>query len=538
MANRDLPPLLLEVLSSVSTLRKERILHTTMDSSVYNGYRLNCIKKKKKVLGLIELFNKDSITCLTHKEIFKEELKKIDTAAEDFVEYIDETLTQLEVNSEDDRIPELQVMRKSIIDAVKLNKKQVVEKIESIISNATSSSMIPPPTDTATLPDGALTSLPNTSSAISSVAKLTLRHKNIAEDIEEFKGVVNGIETMDDMSDSQITYYMRRIDSWDQRLKDITKESRKFEEEALGKDEVKTLVDEINVKLSELKLVKSTKVSELVNEDKDRGLNSLCENKHKSSVVFPEPFKGVMGENVFKFKKEIVAAIKDTQVKKADQVRTLIKYLKGDAKSRVGDHQPSLEAALKVLEDFYGNPNLIWLRYRQDFEKEFSGNVNAKWGTLGSTKRIDAIARLIEFIRQAVQFAEDYPQLKEDILSAYTVKLLMKSMPLEEVRMVYLSIDEVNATHRDKIEKIQDILERLKNCGILAVNELVEENTINRSANTGNRDSRPNSGQGRNPLGLSSHSGSVCSVDIKHDCTKCRKCEPNWGLLGLSSYTN
>ena len=521
-----------EVLSSVSTLRKERILYTTMDSSVYNGYRLNCIKKKKKVLGLIELFNKDSITCLTHKEIFKEELKKIDTAAEDFVEYIDETLTQLEVNSEDDRIPELQVMRKSIIDAVKLNKKQVVEKIESIISNATSSSMSPPPTETATLPDGTLTSLPNTSSAVSSVAKLTLRHKNIAEDIEEFKGVVNGIETMDDMSDSQITYYMRRIDSWDQRLKDITKESRKFEEEALGKDEVKTLVDEINVKLSELKLVKSTKVSELVNEDKDRGLNSLCENKHKSSVVFPEPFKGVMGENVFKFKKEIVAAIKDTQVKKADQVRTLIKYLKGDAKSRVGDHQPSLEAALKVLEDFYGNPNLIWLRYRQDFEKEFSGNVNAKWGTLGSTKRIDVIARLIEFIRQAVQFAEDYPQLKEDILSAYTVKLLMKSMPLEEVRMVYLSIDEVNATHRDKIEKIQDILERLKNCGILAVNELVEENTINRSANTGNRDSRPNSGQGRNPLGLSSHSGSVCSVDIKHDCTKCRKCEPNWGLLG------
>ena len=307
---------IVEVLSSVSTLRKERILYTTMDSSVYNGYRLNCIKKKKKVLGLIELFNKDSITCLTHKEIFKEELKKIDTAAEDFVEYIDETLTQLEVNSEDDRIPELQVMRKSIIDAVKLNKKQVVEKIESIISNATSSSMSPPPTETATLPDGTLTSLPNTSSAVSSVAKLTLRHKNIAEDIEEFKGVVNGIETMDDMSDSQITYYMRRIDSWDQRLKDITKESRKFEEEALGKDEVKTLVDEINVKLSELKLVKSTKVSELVNEDKDRGLNSLCENKHKSSVVFPEPFKGVMGENVFKFKKEIVAAIKDTQVKK------------------------------------------------------------------------------------------------------------------------------------------------------------------------------------------------------------------------------
>ena len=167
-----------EVLSSVSTLRKERILHTTMDQSVYNGYRLNCIKKKKKVLGLIELFNKDSITCLTHKEIFKEELKKIDTAAEDFVEYIDETLTQLEVNSEDDRIPELQVMRKSVIDAVKLNKKQVVEMMESVITNATPTITSPPPTGTATLTDGTSVSLPDPSLAVSSVAKLTLRHKN------------------------------------------------------------------------------------------------------------------------------------------------------------------------------------------------------------------------------------------------------------------------------------------------------------------------------------------------------------------------
>ena len=92
-------------------------------------------------------------------------------------------------------------------------------------------------------------------------------------------------------------------------------------------------------------------------------MNSLCENKHKSSVVFPEPFKGAFGENIFKFKKEIIAAIKDTQVKKADQVRTLTKYLRGDAKARVGDHQPDLDSAIKVLEDFYGDPNLIWLKY-------------------------------------------------------------------------------------------------------------------------------------------------------------------------------
>ena len=43
-------------------------------------------------------------------------------------------------------------------------------------------------------------------------------------------------------------------------------------------------------------------------------------------------------ENIFKFKEDIVAAIKDSQVKKADEVKTLLKYLKGEARARVGEH--------------------------------------------------------------------------------------------------------------------------------------------------------------------------------------------------------
>ena len=208
--------------------------------------------------------------------------------------------------------------------------------------------------------------------------------------------------------------------------------------------------------------------------------------------------------------------------------KLLLKYLKGDARARVGDHQPSLDAALQVLESFYGNPNLIWLKYRQEFEKEFSGNVLNKWGSLGSTKRIDAIAKLMEFIRQSLQFSEDYPQLKDDILSAGTVKLIMKSMPAEEIRMVYLSVDDVAATHQEKIVKIQDILGKLKNCGILAVNELIDDSSNQRNqVSQRQRDNQQGSTQTRNPLGMNSHSSTLCSVDIKHDCTKSRKCEPN-----------
>ena len=191
------------------------------------------------------------------------------------------------------------------------------------------------------------------------------------------------------------------------------------------------------------------------------------------------------------------------------------------------------ESHQRQLLLFADNPNKFLDGYSQEFEKEFSGNVLSKWGSLGSTKRIDAIAKLMEFIRQALQFSEDYPQLKDDILSAGTVKLIMKSMPAEEIRMVYLSVDDVAATHQEKIEKIQDILGKLKNCGILAVNELFDESSASRNqVSQRQRDDRQGSTQTRNPLGLSSHSSTLCSVDIKHDCTKSRKCEPNWGLLG------
>ena len=83
---------------------------------------------------------------------------------------------------------------------------------------------------------------------------------------------------------------------------------------------------------------------------------------------------------MFKFRDEIKAAIRDSQVKKADQVKTLLKYLRGDAKLRVGEHQPDLDTALNTLVGFYGNTNLIWLKCKQDFEASFKGDSVRNWG--------------------------------------------------------------------------------------------------------------------------------------------------------------
>ena len=52
----------------------------------------------------------------------------------------------------------------------------------------------------------------------------------------------------------------------------------------------------------------------------------------------------------------------------------LIKYLKGNAKSTLGEHHKTLKDALKQLEDNYGCPRLIVEKYTKDYEKAL-GNI-------------------------------------------------------------------------------------------------------------------------------------------------------------------
>ena len=163
----------------------------------------------------------------------------------------------------------------------------------------------------------------------------------------EINAVISKIKLATDLTDAEVIYYMREGRSWDKRVSDLIAENRKFQLEAYGFASLHESASSLDTEVKAVKTVKDNKLAAIAREDESRGLSSLCENKNK---------------NVFKFKEEICAAIKDSQIKKADEVRVFLKYLKGDARSKVGDHQPTLEAALETLVAFYGNANLIWMK--------------------------------------------------------------------------------------------------------------------------------------------------------------------------------
>ena len=66
-------------------------------------------------------------------------------------------------------------------------------------------------------------------------------------------------------------------------------------------------------------------------------------------LFFLDIFYGILGDNVYKFVKEFKESITESQVKNLDQVKTLQKYLGGEAKKRCGEHYADLESALHAL---------------------------------------------------------------------------------------------------------------------------------------------------------------------------------------------
>ena len=79
------------------------------------------------------------------------------------------------------------------------------------------------------------------------------------------------------------------------------------------------------------------KITDLKEVDKARGLYSLSKTV-KEVAVYPPPFGGAKGEDVYKFKEKFVEAVTANQIRERDKVEVLRKHLKSSAKQCIGDH--------------------------------------------------------------------------------------------------------------------------------------------------------------------------------------------------------
>ena len=169
------------------------------------------------------------------------------------------------------------------------------------------------------------------------------------------------------MTELTIRDYLVETKDWKKDLKAFRDLKEAIDLDVLSTDIDDAATTELDEAYEEMSNTVTKKMADLVKADRDLGLFALSDNKFKSSIQYPEPFHGLWGENVFKFVKEITDAIKSDQIRKADKVRILMKYLKGNAKQTIGEHHISLTKAQEQLTDNYGSLRLIVDKYLKDY---------------------------------------------------------------------------------------------------------------------------------------------------------------------------
>ena len=157
------------------------------------------------------------------------------------VEYISDLVAELEVNGKEERIKELGIIEKAVTDTVKKNVKEVRAEMQRIFDCA--SDQAQSDKDHQVLTVGALQQalgdlqLHGAASPLpqghppnqNQTSKLTLRYGHILEDINDFQW-----KLASEMSDPEVTYYMREMKNWTKKVDDMVSSNRKFQEEALG----------------------------------------------------------------------------------------------------------------------------------------------------------------------------------------------------------------------------------------------------------------------------------------------------------------
>ena len=93
-------------------------------------------------------------------------------------------------------------------------------------------------------------------------------------------------------------------------------------------------------------------------------------------------------------------------MRKSDQVKMLLKYLKAEAKTCIGEHYKTVEDALKALSEAFGSSRMIMDKLRSNFDKNLSSI--KQWGKHGTQERVNAINKTLDFIRHLESLAEDH----------------------------------------------------------------------------------------------------------------------------------
>ena len=480
-----------------------------MDETEFKRKLQKLKQSKRRVEYKISGYTAEDITA-ADKDDYKAHLKSIRDVFEAFIEEANRLVDELTtVDSEEvAQVAEVEGLMDELSKKFKKNEKDVKEKIlEALTAHDANRPLSQSERKLETL----------------KTEKLIKRMGFIKEKSTDLQRKILQLKQAKDMSDTEVREHVAEVKDWERTAKEITSAKETAEEDSVGlavqdtevmnmKETVQAALDALTAKVDNLKL-----------EDKKRGLfSNIKKSIPKDDIVFPEAFRGIPGENVFRFKEKFMRAIFDSQVREKDKVEVLRKHLTGEAKKLIGDHYLEVDSAMDALVSYFGQAERIWEKSKSDVLKKLGGNFKEVWGEYGTQKRVTAIAIAIEFVREAMELAKTYPELSNEVYHSSTLKLLREILPRDYIEKFNDLINGQKGSHEEKITNVKEFLEAKKNSALDGVGNSIEPEDIRRGASGGRSEYPKKTNYGEN------------LDDDRTECQFCdgKNCRVEWQALG------
>ena len=356
-------------------------------------------------------------------------------------------------------------------------------------------------------------------------SKIEVRLASILSNVNELKLKVSGLKPFDNLSDIEVKQAFNSNCEWKKEFVKIKDSKIKFDEDVVGVDLEQSKIDDLKSSFEELSESISKIQTDLEEADKSRALY-LFHKPVKELSVYPAPFGGKANENVYKFKQKMIEAMESNQIAEKDKVEVLRKHLKGFPKESVSDdvNVKTVTEAFAILIKAFGNPSATWESILKEFSTKCSNP--SGWQLKGSYVRRQLVFKTTDFLKKALQYSTDFPELSTEILSKRTILSVYEVLPNELILEINKSLKGIKLEEGERvIKKLRDFMEQeiedsIRDC------ELFSAYQNNPSINTANSaKSRCQTAGGNRPKQQQQPKKN------HHDC-KNKGCNTDWGGLG------
>ena len=491
---------------------------TTMDEETYKDRRAVARKGVKRVKRLIDDYSPGTVSVADANvyQNFLADIRKSHTQCQDT---LDELIEDLDDTNEVDlvRISQLELMSDELAKYFRDNDKAVKDKFADYeVSRPLSVA------EKAAFDDKRSKEEKDRQKELKSAEekkeKTVLKIQNAVRKFKDLNRSVSKVKATSEMSEQEIREHLQESKKWEKKVEDFTSAKETIEQELVGVDGVdEVLKEELNKEFDEVIELVSNKMEYLALTDKDLGLHTLSPNKVKENIIYPDPFRGGSGDNVYKFVKDFRSAMDADHVRKSDQIKTLRKHLIGEARHVVGEHQKSLDEALAALTERFGNSRLILEKLNKEFLDEY-GQVR-KWGKHGTQTRLTAIDKTQDYIRKLHDLADDHPELTNEVYSNRTLTAVAQGMP-RNTQVKLSEMCKANDSAEDFLIRIFEELESMKRSNQTAAATGIgagkDDNFDSESVPERKNKSRFNNFNSKG----------------RHNCKRDKACKDEWDLLG------